>query len=289
MTSKNIKTIEISALNEYASVQEFLELIFCPSKNRLKKHFDKKFLSKKLIAKQSLKLPIDFVNEGEINPNYDGPQIEIVFEDHEVIVFNKPHQIFVHPLKYDESNNCLSFMRMYINNGVDLKINKVHYDRGLLYRLDFETSGLLIYIKNEPLYHYLRDHFHAIAKEKIYLSWVCGEFQSDGEYIHYLRPSEKAGMKMLAFNKSTSECEKAILNVKKLKYDSYKNQTLVEIALKTGHRHQIRVQLAALGFPIVGDILYGGRPADRLFLHASKYTISYHGETRNFTAISPDF
>lgn len=287
--SNKIKSIEISSLFDYPTVQEFLIDLVNPSRNKLKKYFDKKFLVKKLFAKQTLLLPINFVNDGEINPVYVGPQIDTLYEDEELLVINKPHQIYVHPLSYDESDNCLSYMRMFPRNSRDLFVNKTQYDRGLLYRLDYETSGLLIYIRNEILYHQLRISFHEIAKEKIYFAWVCGDSQFEGELVHYLKSSEKAGMKMQAHVECVPNSDRANLFVRKIRYDESLDRTLLEISLKTGHRHQIRVQLAAMGNPIVGDPVYGERAANRLYLHASKYSIFINGQLKEFHSDSPDF
>ena len=79
---------------------------------------------------------------------------------------DKPANLFVHPLVYDEKNNCLSFLRTY--KPAYLGVNSKNYDRGLLYRLDFETSGVLVYVKNEIAYQYLRENFKTIAKKKTY-------------------------------------------------------------------------------------------------------------------------
>ena len=80
-----------------------------------------------------------------IYPDYEGPDIEVLFENDDVIILNKPPNIHSHPLKYSEQDNCLSFLRQQLKNN-KMDVNKKSYDKGLLYRLDYVTSGVLFFI-----------------------------------------------------------------------------------------------------------------------------------------------
>lgn len=277
MTHKNLTPFCL--LESTSSVEDFLKSTFHCSSNRLKKFFDRPFLNKSLKAQSHLNLPLDFINYGEINPEYEGPSIEVLFEDENFLVLNKPHNLFVHPLSYSEKNNCLSFLRK--ERPLLLKVNKNEYDRGLLYRLDFETSGVLVYVKDENLHQSLRENFKTIAKKKIYHCLVEGECRLSGEWTHSFSSKEEKGKRVIV--KDEGEYMGS-LKLKPLKYFAETDVTLMEVELGQGLRHQIRAQLSHLGFPIRGDKFYGGKPASRLYLNASKYEISCNGQDLVFSS-----
>ncbi len=218
-----------------------------------------------------MNIPLDILNYGKINPTYDGPEIKILFEDEFIIALDKPNGIHCHPLRYQESNNCLSFLRSKGKANI-LEINNDHYDRGLAYRLDKSTSGVLLYIKNEELCQNVREKFDSITKEKIYIAVVAGDTAKfDMQNIqHKISPSEKKG----SVQREDKENGKiAKLQLIHLEYNKKKDLSLIVIKLKTGLRHQIRIQLKLLGHSILGDEIYGGRDAKRVFLHAYRYQL----------------
>ena len=219
-------------------------------------------------------MPLNFINDGLINPSYTGAPLEMIAEDEHFFVFSKNPNQFIHPLTYDESDNCLSYLRQ--TRSALLEVNKSNYDRGLLYRLDYETSGVVIYAKNDELYHHLRENFGSLAKEKIYWCWVQGEMKLSGTFKHSFSSGEERGKRVkvaeVDLNAQTGE-----LSMTALEFNSSLNRTLVEVKLKTGLRHQIRAQMAHLGYPLVGDTFYGGPEARRLYLHARKYGLEVFG------------
>jgi 23S rRNA pseudouridine1911/1915/1917 synthase len=280
MTSK---TTDYILLQDISSAGDFLREQFHCSGNLLKKFFDKSFLQRSFKSRSTLKLPLNFINDGMINPQYEGEEIEIFYEDENFLVMNKHANQFVHPLSYDERNNCLSFLRM--KHPQVLSVNEESYDRGLLYRLDFETSGVLVYVKNDELYKNLRENFLTIAKEKIYRCWVKGDCSLSGRYEHSFSSSGVKGKKVEVA--PVGDYPKVgSLSLKPLRFDSVKGATLVEVKLETGLRHQIRAQMAHLGYPLVGDNLYGGPIDNRLYLHALSYRVSV-GE-KDFTFSKKD-
>ncbi|MGZ3809728.1 MAG: pseudouridine synthase, partial [Bacteriovorax sp.] len=234
-------TIDYSLLDSVSSVEEFLKTNFKTSSSKLKKYFDKSFLYRSLSGHSTLSLPLNFVNDGEINPEYLGPEIKIIHEDENFLVMDKPANLFVHPLVYDERNNCLSFLRA--KRPELLKVNKSHYDRGLLYRLDFETSGVLIYVKNDEAYNGLREHFKEIAKRKTYFCLVEGKCTLQGKFTHYFSSGEAKGKRVIVSTQA-DRGEKGELSLSPVKFNPKTNTTLMEVELKTGLRHQIRAQLA---------------------------------------------
>lgn len=243
-------------------------------------------MRRSFIKGANLSLPLNFVNDGEINPLYSGPEIEIIYEDDTFLVMNKPANLFVHPHVYDEQNNCLSFLRSHGKNILD--VNRDNYDRGLLYRLDFETSGVLVYLKNNSAYTLLRENFKSLAKKKTYRCLVEGECKLSGDFVHYFFSKELKGKRVVVSNDS-SQGEAGSFSIKSLNYQSDTNTTLIEVDLKTGLRHQIRSQMAFLGYPLRGDTFYGGKPALRLYLHALDYQLEYQGKVYSFRKDPIDF
>lgn len=234
-------------------------------------------MKKKYTAGDVLTLPLDLINNGLISPIYAGPKLEILFEDELVLALNKPNNLHCHPLGYQEHDNCLSFLRSSNPSKYyeALLVNSTSYDRGLLYRLDFATSGVLFYIKNQKLFNSLRTNFFALVKNKIYLAIVEGDFLQEGAHQHYLTPTGPKGAKMKVSSAPSTSSSSffANLEVKKLKFGQEQNLSLLKIKLHTGIRHQIRAQLMHLGHPILGDTLYGGATSNIMYLHAYSYKI----------------
>jgi 23S rRNA pseudouridine1911/1915/1917 synthase len=266
------------------SIKEYLQEAFDVSGNLLKKHFKKPFLESKAIHQKFLAIPFDITNKEMVSPVYEGEKIEIIHECDKFLVFNKPHDIHGHPLSYDERDNCLAFLRS-IGKGSLLSVNSKEHERGLLYRLDFVTSGVLIYVKKEELYQELRSTFLMSGKEKKYLALVHGNFNKDGAHELYFSGSGHKGHRVIARKDLCEGWQKGVMFAKKVKGN--KDFSLVEIELKSGLRHQIRATLAHFGFPIFGDELYGGDSAERVFLHAKRYCLEIHDVDYAFEAPMP--
>lgn len=260
--------VEFQFLNDEGSRKEALQSLLGCSGALLKKHFSSSELSRPVGARDKLRLPLDLVNHMRINPQYVGPQVSILKETKEYLAVHKPSLIHCHPLVYSDQDTVLNAL-LEQKKFDSLHVNMENYDRGLLYRLDYETSGVLILAKEQSLYDRMRSDFENQMKEKIYLAIVEGDFNKEGKWFHYFKSSGAKGAKQKVSDFDGPDMHEGILEVTKL---ASKNQkSLVKVTLKTGLRHQIRAQLAHLGFPILGDELYGGGKASRLFLHAWIY------------------
>ncbi len=260
--------VEFQFLNDEGSRKEALQALLGCSGALLKKHFSSSELSRPVLAKDKLRLPLDLVNQMRINPQYAGPKITILEETKDYIAVHKPSLIHCHPLVYSDQDTVLNFLQQE-GKLESLHVNFDNYDRGLLFRLDYETSGVLVLAKTQELYDRMRGDFERQMKEKIYLAIVEGDFNKEGKWFHYFKGSGAKGSKQKVSDFESSDTQEGILEVKKLATKDQKS--LLMVSLKTGLRHQIRAQLAHLGFPILGDELYGGHKAERLFLHAWKY------------------
>ena len=260
--------VEFQWLDKGSSLKEALQNLLGCSGQLLKKNFSSQELQRSIRAREVSKLPLELVNHLEINPIYTGPEIKTLKETRDFLAIHKPASIHSHPLSYLDTNTVLNFLCQHQIYG-PLKINSDHYDRGLIHRLDFETSGVLILGKTDQFHSNMRSHFEHQMKRKLYLAVVEGDFNQEGAWTHYFAPSGIKGSKQKVFNEFVREGREGSFHAHKLLVAN--NKTLVMVELKTGLRHQIRAQLAHLGFPILGDELYGGHPADRLFLHAWMY------------------
>lgn len=282
--------ISVCSLEDSANVEQWLKHWLNLSGQKLKHHCSKKLLEKKLTAKEEIDLPLNLVNHGEIFPVYTGKYKPVILtEDENFLVIEKPIQCHNHPLSYEEGDNLLSFLREKNYHKV-LWVNRDSYDRGLLYRLDFETSGLMIVAKNSEAYFEIRKNFKNIMKKKIYHCEVSGDFQFSGTIKNTMSAFGPDAKKMRVVDEEKSEkAELAELEVVKLSFNTSTNRSLLEVSLKTGLRHQIRVQLAHLGYPLMGDELYGGESSSRLHLHAYQYQFQYGGKELLFQTSPPIF
>jgi 23S rRNA pseudouridine1911/1915/1917 synthase len=260
--------VEVSWLNNESTLKSALQEVFGASGQLVKKHFSSKEQERSIAAKTVTKLPLNFVNHLKINPIYEGPEVKIISESEDFIVLHKPPNVHCHPHAYQDRDTLLNFL-VTQKKWDCLEVNCDHYDRGLLYRLDFETSGVIILAKNQKFFHLMRESFNTSMKRKFYWAIVEGDFNQEGTWVHYFRPSGQKGSKQKVTNTPLEGATVGRLTVKKV--FSKEGKSLLLVNLKTGLRHQIRAQLSHLGFPILGDELYGGHPNRRIFLHALRY------------------
>lgn len=236
----------------------------------LKRDLSKKDLNAPVLERQEFCLPIDIINFGKINPEYSGEPVLIIKETKDVVALMKPCRVHCHPLRYDETDNILSALREMGRSDL-LGVNVKAYDRGLLYRLDYETSGLVLMAKSEPVFKYVRSNFHEIAHKKTYLAEVQGNLDSQTLLENKLASAGERGARMKE-SQSGRLAEIVVTPVMKKTAS-----TIVKVELRQGLRHQIRVQLSLAGFPILGDPLYGKASNGSLHLHCWRYEIDSIG------------
>lgn len=264
----NKDEVELQWLQDWGSLKEGLQTTLNASGQLLKRYYSSKDLVRPQRAKDIIHLPVDLVNHHQINPHYLGPEAEILTETASFIAIHKPVNIHTHPLCYSDQDTALNFL-VTKEKWHSLNVNPASYDRGLLFRLDYETSGVLVLAKTEAYFSKYRQSFHLEMKRKLYWAIVEGDFDREGRWTHYFKATGVKGAKQKVLETSHADAEAGSLKVVKLFH--HEGKSLVLVSLGTGIRHQIRAQLAALGFPILGDELYGGRKSTRLFLHAWRY------------------
>jgi len=203
------------------------------------------------------------------------PEPQILYENNNLLILNKPAGLVVHPTT--NTLNKPSLAAWLIGKYPFLRL--VGEDKlrpGIVHRLDKDTSGVLIVAKNNPTFFYLKDLFKKRKIHKKYLALVQGEMKKEkGTIERPLLHSRRGLFKRRVVYPKDKEINKkgkpAITLYKVKKY--YRGYTLLEVSPQTGRTHQIRVHLASIGYPIVGDRIYGKKNKDalslsRLFLHA---------------------
>lgn len=212
--------------------------------------------------------------------------IEIVWQDEDFAVVNKPQGMVVHPAPgaYDNTLvNALLFKLSSLSG-----INGVARP-GIVHRLDKDTSGLLVVAKNDFAHISLQKQIAEKSAKRYYYALVDGVVQKDSGEIRNFLARSTADRKKYTVAK---DGRLAITLYKVVKrYSAY---TLMEYELKTGRTHQIRVHSRYIGHPVVGDRTYGGSDAFGLngqLLHAYKLVLTHPrtGEEMTFTAPLPDY
>lgn len=214
--------------------------------------------------------------------------LDIIFENDDLIVVNKPAGMVVHPAAGHASGTLVNAVLGY---DPDLEGIGGEERPGLVHRLDKETSGLIILAKNERAHNWLQDQFRLRTVEKTYLALVDGKPPTPAGRVEAAIGRDQKQRKKMAVV-SPGKGREAVSEYKTL--ETFKEHTLLEFHPLTGRTHQIRLHCAFLGCPIVGDSIYGRRnPSvniDRHFLHAYRLKILLpdEKEPRTFEAELPD-
>jgi len=170
-------------------------------------------------------------------------KVKIIFEDENIVAVDKP---------------------AFITSEQIAKKQKLK----LLHRLDKETSGVLLLVKNEEFRQKAITEFKKLEVEKEYIVWVSGMVT---DKIVIDKPILTIKKNNQAYSKISADGRTAISEVEPLMLEG--KMSKVKVKIKTGRTHQIRVHLKSEGFPIVGDKMYGGKSHKRVLLHASKISL----------------
>jgi 23S rRNA pseudouridine1911/1915/1917 synthase len=250
-------------------------------------------VNEKVITKPAFKLEtgdkvsavITEVNEE--HPLEQNIALDVIYEDENVIVINKPAGLVVHPGAGNAENtlvNALLYRWPQIANVGETS------RPGIVHRLDKDTSGVMIIAKTSIGYSWLVKQFKTRKANKTYLALVDGKPPTPtGRIETRIGRDEQHRQRMaVTYGDQGRKAESEFYTVAE-----YSDHTLLEVNPLTGRTHQIRVHLAFLGCPVVGDQIYGRRrnslEIKRFFLHASRLTIRLPGneEETEFTAPLP--
>ncbi len=210
--------------------------------------------------------------------------LDIVYEDDDVAVVNKPQGMVVHPSVGHTSGTLVNALMYHIH---DLSSINGVVRPGIVHRIDKDTSGLLMIAKNDRAHQALAEELKDKKSLRKYLAIVHGNILNDRGVIEApIGRSEKDRKKQAVMAKG----KPAVTHFKVL--ERFGNYTLVELTLETGRTHQIRVHMAYIGHPVAGDPLYGPRKTlkgNGQFLHAQTlgFTHPTTGESLRFFVEPP--
>src|SRR5437867_1763209 len=211
--------------------------------------------------------------------------LDVLFEDNDLIVINKPAGLTVHPGAGQREHTLVNALLSHCTtlSGIGGKERP-----GIVHRLDKETSGCLVVAKNDMAHRELSKQFATRTVEKIYLALVAGKLRKAAGAIEEKigrHPVHRQRMRVTSLRGRTAKTEYRVIC-------SSEQASLIECRLHSGRTHQIRVHLHHLGHAVLGDKVYAARFAKnfpRQMLHAWK--LGFHhprtGELKNFEAPSP--
>jgi 23S rRNA pseudouridine1911/1915/1917 synthase len=189
----------------------------------------------------------------DADPEAENIPLDIVFEDNDLLVINKPAGMVVHPAVGHRTGTLVNALLYHCGDSLS-GINGVKRP-GIVHRLDKDTSGLMMVAKNDFAHHALSEQLQDRSLSRVYLALVLGvPFPPKGRVETLIGRHPANRLKMAVVTKGGRE---AITNYAVIKTYHTSLFSLVECRLETGRTHQIRVHMDHTGFPIIGDPLYG--------------------------------
>jgi 23S rRNA pseudouridine1911/1915/1917 synthase len=217
--------------------------------------------------------------------------LEILYQDADLAVVNKPAGMVIHPGIGHGSGTLVNALLHHLT---DLSGIGGELRPGIVHRLDRGTSGVMVIAKNDAAHQELSRQFHDREVEKEYIALVWGVVQAGKRIDAAIGRDPGNRQKMSSRAKHAREAVTRITRAHHMP-----GVTLCQVAIHTGRTHQIRVHLSAIGHPIVGDSLYGGvhrrvagdiRAVQRLerpFLHSARLAFTHPSEQKRMQFISP--
>ncbi len=214
-------------------------------------------------VKENDEISINVPEPVELDVVAEDIPIEIVYEDDDVLVINKPQGMVVHPSAGHQNGTLVNALLYHIK---DLSSINGIIRPGIVHRIDKDTSGLLMVAKNDKAHEALAAQLKDKTSIRKYIALVHGEITHDKGEIDAPIGRSKNDRKMQAVIEGGKP---AVTHFEVL--ERYEGYTLVQLQLETGRTHQIRVHMKYIGFPVAGDPLYGPRKTlkgNGQFLHA---------------------
>lgn len=218
--------------------------------------------------------------------------LDILYEDKDLLVLNKPAGLVVHPGAGNYEHTMVNALLHHC--GAELSGIAGYARPGIVHRLDKDTSGCIVVAKNDQAHLGLSAQFQGRTVEKVYHAILCGELPREtGEIRAAISRHRSHRQKMTATSETGRAAHTSYRILERLRF-----ATLVQVQLHTGRTHQIRVHFQHLGFPLVGDRVYGGQQnvklrmqsnytAPRQMLHSHCLTFTHPRSGEIITARSP--
>ena len=213
--------------------------------------------------------------------------LDIIYEDRNVVIVNKPAGMVVHPSAGHDSGTLVQAVLAHVPDieGIGEVLRP-----GVVHRLDKDTSGIIVFAKNDAAHQQLQAQFKEREVKKVYHALVDGAPPSpSGKIETHIGRDPKYRQKMAVVSKAKGREASTIYHTE----ENFSQHTFLEVHPHTGRTHQIRVHLAFIGCPVVGDTFYGVRgatlPVSRHLLHASQLeiTLPEHDEPSTHKAPLP--
>lgn len=250
-------------------------------------------VNEKVVTKPAAKLEMGdkvsvlLTENAEELPEKQNIDLDVIYEDENVVVINKPAGLVVHPGAGNAEDTLVNALLFHWPQIAEVGEPS---RPGIVHRLDKDTSGILIVAKTSFGYTWLVRQFKTRKVKKSYLALVDGKPPTPtGRIETRIGRDDRHRQRMaIVYGSQGKKAETEYYTIAE-----YKDHSLLEVNPLTGRTHQIRVHLAFLGCPVVGDLIYGRRKKSielhRFFLHASKLIIRLPGETEEteFTALLP--
>ena len=216
--------------------------------------------------------------------------IEIIYQDDDIIVVNKPKGMVVHPGNGNPDGTLVNSLMAICKDSLSGIGGEIR--PGIVHRLDKDTSGVLVVAKNDKAHINLSNQIKNHEVEKTYIALVRGIVKENEATINMPIGRNKNDRKKMAVEKDGKE---AITNFKVLERYPKDNCTLLEVKIETGRTHQIRVHLSHIGYPVIGDEVYSNGKnkwgIKGQCLHAKKLKFKHPitGKEMEFEAELPDY
>ncbi len=211
---------------------------------------DKKVKNSYLVKENDKISIIDYIEE-EMKAVPEKMDLDIVYEDDDVIVVNKENGMVVHPAVGNISHTLVNGL---LYHSKELSNKNGEFRPGIVHRIDAYTTGLLMIAKNDKAHEFLSQQLSEKTVHRKYIALVWGVIKNDTGTIDAPIGRDNIDRKKMAV---VSGGKEAITHFKVLK--RYKSATLIELKLETGRTHQIRVHMNYIGYPVVNDPVYGRR------------------------------
>ena len=239
------------------------------------------------VALESDPQPTDF----PASPDPDAP-LEVVYEDADLVIVNKPADMPCHPLRPDERGTLAGALVARYPEMAG--IGHAAREPGIIHRLDNDTTGLVIAARTAEAFTALRGLLDAGAIDKRYRALCMGTVRApqmiDAPLAH--DPADRRAMVAVLDERDVDRLRarpastEVLQSEPRLRPDG-SSISLVEVRARSARRHQVRAHLAAFGHPLVGDVLYGGPEDGRHRLHASRVTFDHDGKAIDVEAPLP--
>jgi 23S rRNA pseudouridine1911/1915/1917 synthase len=208
--------------------------------------------------------------------------ITVIYEDQDILVVTKQCGVLTIATENDRESSAYYMLTDFVKRGNSKSKNRIF----IVHRLDRDTSGLLVFAKNERAKRFLQDYWHDFQKK--YVAVIEGQLEeTEGIISTYLHENKVFKVYSVNDPRLGKLAETAYMVIQE-----NQDYSLVDIELLTGRKNQIRVHFSELGHPVAGDKVYGanGSPLKRLALHSYSLTIEHPatGEELHFESVIPE-